>query len=56
VGASSASIPAKFFVITAIMPVRCHQEMKQPISPARSDLPILASKDQIKGEHNSYLT
>jgi hypothetical protein len=31
---SSANVAAKFFVITAIMPVRCHQEMKKrSISP-----------------------
>jgi hypothetical protein len=49
-GASSASVSAKFFVITATMPVRCHQEMKQPISHTRSDLPISASKDQTKAQ------
>jgi hypothetical protein len=54
VGASSASIPAEFFVITATMPVRCHQEMKQPISHSRLDLPIPAFKDQIEGEHNLF--
>jgi hypothetical protein len=53
---SSASIPAVSFVITAVMPARCHQrnEMKSSIPPVHPDLPTLPLKIQMKGRRNSF--
>jgi len=46
----SASIPAVSFVITAIMPARCHQRN----AAVRSALLALAVKSQIKPRRNSF--